>query len=512
MGSYAFIRALLVYGTCVPLAVLLGYLLATPYDANTLIVLSIVLSLLLSPLFLRWHHAWLVASWNMTAMVFFLPGRPALWTALAGISFLISVLQYILNRRQGFLRAPLVARPLIFLTVVILATAYLTGGIGIKALGGESYGGKRYFVIFGAVLGYFAITSRQIPPGRAALYVWLYFLGGISLSVGNLAGIINPGFNFLFLIFPVDQGGVAAIMKDTIGQPEGAVTRISGMAFAGIAGFCAMLAHYGISGLMNPRRPFRMLAFVFFIVIGMFAGFRSMVITFMLTFALLFYLEGLMRSRLLPVLLLAGVLGAVLVAAFATHLPLSFQRALAFLPIEIDPVARLNAQVSSEWRVNMWKRVLPEVPQYLIIGKGYSIKPSDLEAAQGLGGQASDTSEGAEVAGDYHNGPLSVIIPFGLLGVGGLLWFFAAGLRAVYLNYRYGPPAYHRVNTFLYAYFAAKVFFFFTVFGSLYSDLPAFAGLLALSISLNGGVAKPATVPRPKIRFHAFEPSGLKRA
>jgi len=30
---------------------------------------------------------------------------------------------------------------------------------------------------------------------------------------------------------------------------------------------------------------------------------------------------------------------------------------------------------------------------------------------------------GAELAGDYHNGPLSVIIPFGVFGVIAFVWF-----------------------------------------------------------------------------------------
>ncbi len=75
----------------------------------------------------------------------------------------------------------------------------------------------------------------------------------------------------------------------------------------------------------------------------------------------------------------------------------------------------------------------------------------------------------------------------------------------VYQNYQFGDPALHHTNTFLFAYFVVKVVFFFAVFGSLYSDLPVFLGLLGLSISLNGGVAKPVVVPQPKIVFNRFK-------
>ena len=80
-----------------------------------------------------------------------------------------------------------------------------------------------------------------------------------------------------------------------------------------------------------------------------------------------------------------------------------------------------------------------------------------------------------------------------------------AGIRALHQNYQFGDPAYHDINTFLFAYLVAKVVFFFTVFGSLHSDLPVFLGLLALGISLNGGVAKPVVVPQPKIVFNRFK-------
>ena len=39
------------------------------------------------------------------------------------------------------------------------------------------------------------------------------------------------------------------------------------------------------------------------------------------------------------------------------------------------------------------------------------------------------------------------------------------------------------------------------VFGSLYSDLSMFTGLVGLSISLNGGVAQPEHEPLPELTF-----------
>src|SRR2546425_10081190 len=97
-AAYSLFRSLLIYGICVPLALVLGYLISTPYDFTSFTVVGLVLFFLLVPLLLRWHHVWLIASWNMSVVLFFLPGRPVVWLLLAWISFGISVLQYILNR------------------------------------------------------------------------------------------------------------------------------------------------------------------------------------------------------------------------------------------------------------------------------------------------------------------------------------------------------------------------------------------------------------------------------
>ena len=103
---------------------------------------------------------------------------------------------------------------------------------------------------------------------------------------------------------------------------------------------------------------------------------------------------------------------------------------------------------------------------------------------------AAESAEVAVYAGDYHSGPLSVIIPFGIYGAVALLWFLGAGVWVLRQNCRYGDPALHTINTFLLADFITRTFFFFFIFGALYSDLYHFTGLVGLGVSLNGGVAR----------------------
>ena len=480
----ALFRSLLVYGICLPLAVVLGYLLATPLDFTSLGMVVIVFAVLAVPVLLRWHHVWLIALWNTTAVMFIVPGKPPVWMALAAISLGISILQYAINRDMKFLSVPSVVWPLLLLTAVVVVTARLTGGLfAVRAFGGDTYGAKRYFSILAAVMGYFAIISRRIPPHRVGLYVALFFIGAASMAIASLPGIINPAFNFLFLIFPVSSMESITDPNSVIG-PMGVPERAFGMAPLGLAVFCFLLARYGISGLLDLKKPWRAGLFCFAIVMGMFGGFRSTALLFGMTLALLFFVERLHRTWLLLPVILMSLAGGGLLVLLAPRLPFAVQRSLAFLPIPLDPIAKMDAQGSTEWRLQLWRDVAPEIPRYLIVGKGYSFNPMDQALARG-------NRQSFELTGDYHNGPLSIILPFGIFGLLAFIWLMFVAIRVVYRNYQFGDPAFHQYNAFIYAYFVVKVVFFFTIFGSLHSDLPLFLGLLGLSISINGGVSKP---------------------
>jgi hypothetical protein len=94
------------------------------------------------------------------------------------------------------------------------------------------------------------------------------------------------------------------------------------------------------------------------------------------------------------------------------------------------------------------------------------------------------------VAGDYHSGPLSLIIPFGIWGVIGFLWLLGAGIKVLYQNHHYGDPALKQINAFFLASFITQSIIYITVFGAFNSQLSAFTGILGMSVALNGGVCK----------------------
>jgi hypothetical protein len=488
----AFIRTLIIYAVCVPLAIWIGYLLAAPADRDTFSIAGIMALILAAPLLLRWHHFLLIAGWNLTMTIFFLPGRPPVWMLLTVLSLGISILQRATSNKVRFLSAPSITWPLLFFLAVILATAKLTGGIGLHSMGSEVSGGKHYAIMIGGILAYFALTALQIPPRRVRLYIALFFLAGFSNVIGDLLPFLPSSLHFIYIFFPVSGYDVDLRVGDT-----GFHARYAGMGNLGVAGFMFMVSFYGLRGIFLSAKPWRWFLLGLFIACIPFGGFRSMLILCGLVFTIQFFMEGLHRSKIMPVFVFAGVLGVTLLIPFANQLPFTFQRTLSFLPLKLNPAARMDAEASSDWRLQIWRDTWPKVPQYLLLGKGYALSDSDLALASSQNFNDISAADTVSIAGNYHSGPLSVLMPFGAWGAIALLWFWVASLRVLYLNVRHGDPAFRTINIFLFSYFFTQILMFIVIFGAIEGDLASFAVIIGLSVSINGGIRRPVAVKAP---------------
>jgi hypothetical protein len=494
------IRSLIIYAICLPLAIILGFLLTDPLDRTTGVVLAVVLLLLMLPLLFRWYHVFTIGIWNMSVCLAFLPGLLPGWMPVVCIGFAIAVGHYILNRERKFLEASSVAYSLIFLALVAAVTAKFRGGIGLRALGDESIGGKRYLWIWLAIVGYFVLTSQRVPLQKRKLYTGLFLLGSLTALLNDIVGSLGPLSNFVGLFFPTGTNPVE--QNPFLG--EDAYARFGGAAIAGVAVAYFLLARYGIGEILNLRKFWRLGLFLLAIVASMFGGYRSILISISITVFLVFCFEGLLRSRLMPTVILTLLLVGGITVAFSDHMPWQIQRCLAFLPLKLDPSARLSAESTSEWRLEIWQFLLTQVPHYLLLGKGVTFDSHDMAMYMAMGDQQAGGEVGGAftVAGDYHSGPLSLIIPFGIWGVIGFVWFLIASIKVLWANYRHGDPEIRKINILLLSYFLSKLVIFIVIFGSFYSDLPVFVGIIGFSISLNGGIAKPALQTGPEAVFN----------
>jgi hypothetical protein len=498
----AILRTLIIYAVIVPLALFIGYMLANPLDTTTFFESGLIALVLVFPLLLNWHQPLLILSWNLNAMLFFLPGRPYLWLAMAAASLGITVLQRATGGVKHLITVPPVTFSLVFLIAVVVFTAMMTG-VGLRTFGSEVYGGHRYFTLLGGIMGYFALSSRRIPPEHATLYVALFFLSGLTGFITDLTTLLMGSvWQYIFLIFPANSYATASMGGDLL--------RFGGAWPVSLAIFSFMLAKYGLRGIFLSGKPWRWMVFGFAPAYLLLGGFRGFVMYFMILFALQFYLEGLLRTKLLPIFAVLGLMMIVLAVAMSQHLPGSIQRALSFLPIQVNQQVQQNADESLRWRLEMWKTVLPEVPKHLLVGKGYVVSKVDFDSLTGSDtaihvGTGFVENDYMTVAGVYHNGPLSVVMTFGLWGVLAFVWFVAAGVWVLYRNYCYGDPALRTVNLFLLVAFATRLIFFLFIFGVLEDDIVNFSGYLGLGVALNGGVCSPKLAPaRATEKYQAF--------
>ncbi len=481
-------RLLLIYLISIPLALFIGYRLATPLNVGSLGVVSLCLLVLAFPVFMRQHHAMLVVAWHASLILYFLPGQPPLWVVLALGNIGFAMLNRTLKKEVNYIHVPQVSWALVYLGAVVMGTALLTGGIGARVLGSDTYGGSRYFATFAAMVGYFGLVTQAIPRERGVLMASLFFLGGVTAVASDVVYAAGPRFYFLYAFFPTQLAYLQAITQD-------AMVRSTGLTWAALSVFYFTLLRFGIRGLLDLRRPWRLAMFFAALVGGFYGGYRSSVLLMGFVFLVQFFFEGLHRTRFLLVVLVALAVGGPVFLGNLDRMPLTVQRSFSFLPVKVDPQAKADAAATVDWRVTMWRIMVPEIPRYLLLGKGYSFSGSEFYLTQEAVKKGIYFGfEEALVTGDYHNGLLTLLIPFGVWGMIGFLWLGGAGLWVLWRNWRYGDEVLRQVNTFLLAYFAARFLFYFTLYGKFDQDLFVFTGTVGLSISLNAGVRKPEEV------------------
>ncbi len=486
----AAMRMLITYAICIPLAVIIGYVLTNPLDYGTIGFLGIIAFVLISPILIKWYYPLLIFGLACPAIMFFLPGRPLMSQAVVLLAVGIIVSEQILKGQKPFTPVRIVIAPLVFLAAVIFMTAELNGGIGFHSFGSDTGGGKKYAEVFIGIATFFAVASRAIPSSQRKLYIGLAFLPGLTGIISQLFPVLPSPLNYVNLLFPPL---VVSPEEIVIGQ-----TRLVSFSFAVGTIAVFMLVRYGLRGIFDFSKPWRSLIFLASFGLSMLGGFRSSFSGTVLTILLMFFLERMHRTRLLPVVLMASVLAFTLMACFSDKMPYTLQRSMSFLPFDWKPEVIIDAQGSSEWRFAIWRATWPMVPSHLLLGKGFTINKDDFDMmGQGTfaGHQIDEANNPLALSNDYHSGPLSTLMGFGVWGGIGVIWLMGAALYVLYQNYKYGDPDLIAFNVFNLASMIVTVIFFFLVFGSFAGDIGNIAKTVGFSLAMNGGLARRPAKP-----------------
>lgn len=497
----ATMRLLITYGICIPLAMMAGYFVINAINSNATDVASVstlglIIALLLVPIFIRWHYPILLVGLGLPMNFFFLKGSPPAWEVVTIISFGIAIVERTMNSNRRFIPATSAKWAFIYTILMTYMTARLTGGIGLHSLGSDTGGGKKYIsVILGAAV-FFALSSQVIPKERRKLYLCLFLLAGLPAFLGDLAPLFPAPLNYIGLLIPATHY--------TPGE-DFSFSHSRLVAFGTTGGTVAafMMAWWGIRGIFTGGKAvWRIPLFLMMAALSLTGGHRLNFLGLVATCGLMFFLEGLHRTRLLAAFVFGGVVCGALLVPLAIFLPYNIQRSLTVVPfLHLDPAARADAEGSSDWRLNMWRDVWPKVPEHLLLGKGYAITAEDYEMmGQGmLANSAESKMDGSESAlalsSDYHSGPLSTLMPFGVWGAISYIWLTIVGLQIAYRNYRYGDPELRIVNGYGLAAGIWGVICYLFVFGAYSSFVLGSAIGIGFNLALNGGVHGPASKP-----------------
>src|ERR1035437_8905033 len=90
-------RMLFTYVICIPVAILVGYLLTNPLDYGALGFLGLILAVIISPLFIKWHYPIMVFGLAFPAQMFFLKGNPSFGSIMVMLSLGITIVERTVN-------------------------------------------------------------------------------------------------------------------------------------------------------------------------------------------------------------------------------------------------------------------------------------------------------------------------------------------------------------------------------------------------------------------------------
>src|ERR1700743_3505227 len=98
----AIARLMITYAVCIPLAVMVGYLLTDPMDYGTFGIFGLIALLLLSPVFIKWHYPLLLFAMASPIYCFFLKGNPPFWQIMVLLSLGIAIIDRTMNSEKRF--------------------------------------------------------------------------------------------------------------------------------------------------------------------------------------------------------------------------------------------------------------------------------------------------------------------------------------------------------------------------------------------------------------------------
>jgi hypothetical protein len=311
--------------------------------------------------------------------------------------------------------------------LLMILQVYARNPAGVWLFGGDTVGGKAYFIFFltfvtSLFLCSFIVDVRDLK--------WVFSLSVIGTSINVITAIIGT----FVPIVGYYTGANYSIDQSSTGQAidEGRASR-----HLEVSNFGQKLALW-VSAFRNPLRALLNPLWVSLIVLSgvctLFGGFRSGFAALVMTYVVGTWYRGGFASVMVGSLMGAGAIAMLALVNTIAPLPPNVQRVLTIIPGTWEQRYVDDAKGSTEWRVEIWKEVL-FTDRWIAnktLGDGLGFSKQQLayqmtlkEGQMGrIGASGWDLQrEGVIASGDYHSGPVSTIRVIGYVGLAFILLF-----------------------------------------------------------------------------------------
>lgn len=399
-----------------------------------------------------------------------LPGQMRLFDAFAAALLAIFLLRTFMKTGDQTRFSRLDWIVVIFCGWIFFIGAYR--GFGFLTFGGDMIGGFNYLRLLLSATLVITLPRIGLSPGKWKPALVLMGLLAPATLVADL--LVVSGWDFgVVRLFVQTSGDVAAMAREAAGDDVNSLRRLWAAGPAANAMLLALLCMVPMRRFFQATGIFWLGAFAGIVTLSLLSGFRLMTANLIVIAVLTLYLQKAITTPRIAVLVIAACIGIFSVYLYSMDLPNSVQRAISWLPgIEISNIARGDAFQTVEWRLRLWRVALRDLPEYWLIGKGFSY--NTLEAIAAFQAGLRDDLQWALVVGAYHNGWLSMLLGTGIIGTILCLILLIAPLREQWKVDRddWNSAALKRYHGVFLAALIANAFVFLVIYGDVHASFP----------------------------------------
>jgi len=475
------------------------------------------LLLLATPVFVflvNQPSSWLILILGISKSGLIFPGLPqglqVMHVLMFGLTVLLFARNIIEKKNRG--KRDISDYFLIGFMLVILVTA-MTRGFGLRALGSEGWGGMSYIKLF--ITSTFLLLVKSLSVTEKQFRKGLYLLLILSTlpTIAQLIFTLSGGAIYTQYMFI--EAYVGGLLSSLQASESGGTVRYHML--GSVAMIVMMFGMILVPSAGPLNKTIRAMIVVLAIGLAGLSGFRGQIITILGTLILIVLLQGSKNyMRRIGGIILVAFVGILLLYPIIPFLPPAIQRSFSWLPFAPIPWdIKYEATYSATTRFLVWDMAWREIPNYLLIGKGFMVSPSDLMALT----VRQDWVLNAFLGHNYHSGPISLLLDTGVFG-----FFFATGFlittsiemfrRLKDVN---DPPILRRAYIFFLASHLFTVPSYYIIFGDVRESFPLiFLNLAVMHVLRNSCIRETiatAPVTPANIRFNRTSPrSDVRRA